>query len=74
MRGSKTFLIFCVLLLAAAASAQNNCSAMGLGREASLNGFPLVMSHSANPTSRAIIGLARELEQTGRELAALSAH
>jgi pilus assembly protein CpaE len=42
--------------------------------KASLNGFPLVMSHSANPTSRAIIGLARELEQTGRELAALSAH
>jgi CRP-like cAMP-binding protein len=41
--------------------------------KASLNGFPLVMSHSANPTSRAIIGLARELEQTGRELAALSA-
>ena len=29
--------------------------------KASLNGFPLVMSHSANPTSRAIIGLAREL-------------
>ena len=61
------------------------CAALGTDRvveipfggeevsQASLNGFPLVMSHSANPTSRAIIGLARELEQTGRELAALSA-
>jgi hypothetical protein len=29
------------------------------------------MGHSANPTSRAIIGLARELEQSGRELLAL---
>jgi len=37
-----------------------------------LNGFPLVMAHSANPTSRAIIGLARQLEQTGRELLALT--
>ncbi len=42
--------------------------------KASLNGFPLVMSHASNPTSRVIIGLARELEQTGRELAALTAH
>src|SRR6266567_477802 len=39
--------------------------------KAGLNGFPLVMGHSANPTSRAIIGLARELEQSGRELLAL---
>ncbi len=37
-------------------------------QQGGLDGFPLVMSHSANPTSRAIIGLARELEQTGREL------
>jgi CRP-like cAMP-binding protein len=42
--------------------------------KACLNGFPVVMSHAANPASRAIIGLARDLEQTGRELAALSAH
>jgi CRP-like cAMP-binding protein/MinD-like ATPase involved in chromosome partitioning or flagellar assembly len=41
---------------------------------ASLNGFPVVMSHSANPASRAIVGLAHQLEQTGRELAALLAH
>jgi CRP-like cAMP-binding protein len=41
--------------------------------KASLAGFPLVMSRAANPTSRAIIGLARELEQSGRELVALSA-
>ena len=40
--------------------------------KAGLNGFPLVMSRSGNPTSKAIIGLARELEQSGRELAALS--
>src|SRR6266851_743910 len=39
--------------------------------KAGLNGFPLVMGHSANPTSRAIIGIARELEQSGRELLAL---
>src|SRR5258708_2850274 len=37
-----------------------------------LNGFPLVMAHSANPASRAIIGLARQLEQTGREHLALT--
>jgi hypothetical protein len=30
------------------------------------------MGHSANPTSRAIIGLARELEQSSRELLALA--
>jgi hypothetical protein len=30
------------------------------------------MSRSGNPTSRAIIGLARELDQTGKELLALS--
>jgi pilus assembly protein CpaE len=40
--------------------------------KAGLNGFPVVMGHSANPTSRAIIGLARELEQSGRELLALA--
>src|SRR6266849_6761147 len=40
--------------------------------KAGLNGFPLVMGHSANPTSRAILGLARELELSGRELLALS--
>ncbi len=40
--------------------------------KACLNGFPLVMSHASNPTSRAIIGLASELERTGGELAALS--
>jgi CRP-like cAMP-binding protein len=40
--------------------------------KAGLNGFPLVMSHSANPTSRVIIDLARELELTGRELLALA--
>jgi pilus assembly protein CpaE len=40
--------------------------------KAGLNGFPLVMSNSANPTSRAIIGLARDLEQSGKELVALA--
>jgi CRP-like cAMP-binding protein len=40
--------------------------------KAGLNGFPLVMGQSGNPTSRAIIGLARELEQSGRELLALA--
>jgi CRP-like cAMP-binding protein len=40
--------------------------------KASLTGFPLVMSRSANPTSKAIVGLARELDQSGRELLALS--
>jgi CRP-like cAMP-binding protein len=40
---------------------------------ASLNGFPVVMSRSSNPTSRAIIDLARELDQSGRELLALTA-
>jgi len=39
---------------------------------AGLNGFPLVMSRSGNPTSKAIVSLARDLEQTGRELLALS--
>jgi CRP-like cAMP-binding protein len=41
--------------------------------KASLAGFPLVMSRSGNPTSRAIISIARDLEQSGRELLALSA-
>src|SRR5207248_6964373 len=36
--------------------------------KAGLNGFPLVMSRSGNPASRAIVGLARELDQSGREL------
>ncbi len=40
--------------------------------KACLNGFPLVMSHATNPASRAIVALARELEQTGREQIALS--
>jgi CRP-like cAMP-binding protein len=40
--------------------------------KASLNGLPLVMSRSGNPTSRAIAGLARELEQSGREQLALA--
>jgi CRP-like cAMP-binding protein len=40
--------------------------------KAGLNGLPLVMSRSGNPTSRAIMGLARELDQAGRELVALS--
>ncbi|MCA1648521.1 MAG: cyclic nucleotide-binding domain-containing protein [Chloroflexi bacterium] len=40
--------------------------------KAALNGFPLVMSHSGNSTSRVIIKLARELEQTGREQLALA--
>jgi CRP-like cAMP-binding protein len=39
---------------------------------ASLNGFPLVMSRSGNPTSKAIVTLARDLEQSGRELLALA--
>jgi CRP-like cAMP-binding protein len=41
--------------------------------KASLAGFPLVMSRSGNPTSRAIVSIARDLEQSGRELLALSA-
>jgi CRP-like cAMP-binding protein len=40
--------------------------------KAGLNGYPLVMSRSGNPTSRAILELARGLDQTGRELVALS--
>jgi CRP-like cAMP-binding protein len=40
--------------------------------KASLNGMPLVMSRSGNPMSRVVVGLARELEQAGRELVALS--
>ena len=40
--------------------------------KAGLAGFPLVMSRSGNPTSRAIVSLARDLEQSGRELLALS--
>jgi CRP-like cAMP-binding protein len=39
---------------------------------AGLNGFPLVMSRSGNPTSKAIVSLAHDLEQSGRELLALS--
>jgi hypothetical protein len=39
MRGSQALLPFCLFLLVAAANAQSNCSAMSLGREASLNGF-----------------------------------
>lgn len=40
--------------------------------KAGLSGLPLVMSRTGNPTTRAIVGLARELDQTGRELVALS--
>jgi CRP-like cAMP-binding protein len=40
--------------------------------KASLNGLPLVMSRTGNPVSRAVAGLARELDQAGRELIALS--
>jgi CRP-like cAMP-binding protein len=40
--------------------------------KASLTGLPLVMSRSANPTSKAIVRLARDLERSGRELVALS--
>ena len=40
--------------------------------KASLNGFPVVMSRSGNPTSRAIVALARDLDQSGRERGALS--
>jgi pilus assembly protein CpaE len=40
--------------------------------KAGLNGFPLVMSRSHNPTSRAITSLARELDLAGKELLALA--
>ncbi len=40
--------------------------------KASLNGLPLVMSKTANPVSKAIVAIARELDQSGRELVALS--
>ena len=40
--------------------------------KASLNGLPLVMSRSGNPVSRAVTRLARELDQSSRELLALS--
>jgi CRP-like cAMP-binding protein/MinD-like ATPase involved in chromosome partitioning or flagellar assembly len=40
--------------------------------KAALNGLPLVMSRAGNPTSRAIAGLARVLDQAGKELVALS--
>lgn len=39
---------------------------------AGLNGLPLVMSRHANPMSRAVAGLAHELDQSGRELQALA--
>jgi CRP-like cAMP-binding protein/MinD-like ATPase involved in chromosome partitioning or flagellar assembly len=42
--------------------------------KSSLDGFPLVMARSANPVSRAIVTLARDLDQSGKELLALSAH
>jgi hypothetical protein len=38
-----------------------------------LDGLPLVMAHSSNPASKAIVALAREVEQSGREAVALSA-
>src|SRR5262249_43934863 len=40
--------------------------------KAGLNGLPLVMSRHGNPMSRAVITLARELDQSGRELQALA--
>ena len=40
--------------------------------KAGLNGMPLVMSRSGNPTSKAIVSLARQLDQSGRELLALA--
>lgn len=40
--------------------------------KASLNGLPLVMSRHGNPMSRAVGGLARELDQSSRELQALA--
>jgi pilus assembly protein CpaE len=40
--------------------------------KAGLNGLPVVMSRSANPMSKAVQALARELDQSGKELLALS--
>jgi len=40
--------------------------------KAGLTGFPLVMSRTGNPTTKAIMRLARDLEESGRELLALS--
>jgi pilus assembly protein CpaE len=40
--------------------------------KASLNGLPLVMSRTGNPMTRAVMALSRELDQSGRELVALS--
>jgi CRP-like cAMP-binding protein len=40
--------------------------------KAALNGIPVVTGRSGNPTSRAIINLARDLDQSGRELLALT--
>jgi pilus assembly protein CpaE len=37
-----------------------------------LEGFPLVMGRSTNPASRAIVGLARQIERSGREALALA--
>jgi CRP-like cAMP-binding protein len=39
---------------------------------ASLNGFPVVMSRSGNPLSKAIQGLADDLDRSGKELLALA--
>ena len=39
---------------------------------AALNGMPLVMSRNTNPLSKAVASLARELDQSGKELVALS--
>lgn len=41
--------------------------------KAGLEGLPLIMGHANNPTSKAILGLAREVQQAGREAVALSA-
>ncbi|MBV9133736.1 MAG: hypothetical protein JO318_13625, partial [Chloroflexi bacterium] len=40
--------------------------------KAGLNGLPLVMSRGGNPMARAVIEVARGLDQSGRELVALS--
>jgi hypothetical protein len=40
--------------------------------KASLTGFPVVMSRSGNPMSKAVHELARGIDQTGRELVALA--
>jgi CRP-like cAMP-binding protein len=40
--------------------------------KSSLNGLPLVMRRAGNPMSRAVLGVAHDVDQAGRELLALS--